>query len=85
MMPDTTTQPHGLPAPRMLPGQEHAHDAADDQGDAQEQGEHGRRINGLLEGDDAGGDIERAQQPPEDGLAPVLDAEGGDDLGDARP
>src|SRR4029450_11192417 len=60
-----------------------AHDAADHQGDAQQQGERGGGHQGIEPADDAGGDIEHAEQQPQRELAPVLDVEGGDDLGHA--
>src|SRR5215207_346766 len=79
----------GDPAPRLAgfahaPRQKTAHDAADHQRDAQHQGDDGGRLERPEEADDAGRDIEQAEQQPQREAAPFLDAEGGGDLGRAR-
>ena len=84
MRPDTTTQPHGLPASRMCQARNMRTMPPTISAMPRNRVRMVAAGERVLEGDDAGGDIERAQQPPEDGLAPVLDAEGGDDLGHAR-
>src|SRR5262249_9337825 len=75
------------PAPRRsalhAERQHDAHDARDQERGSQQQRQQHRRQQRIFEGDDAGEDVERAEQQPEDELAPGLDLERVDDFRDA--
>ena len=68
-MPETTTQPHGVPC-FMRVARKMRSEPADDQRDAQHQGQHGRRLERVLDADEAGEDIERAEQQPQQAMRP---------------
>ena len=83
MRPETTTQIQGDPAFMLKPRKMRTMPGGD-QRRAEEQGQPHRGEQRVVPRDEAGDDVEDAEQEPEDEPSPGLDLEGVDDLGDAR-
>src|SRR5262249_45660558 len=64
--------------------QDDPHDAADNQRDAENEGQDRRREQRIFKGGDPGHDVDYAEQKPKHELAPALDLERIDDLGYSR-